>query len=296
MSPRPTLLEALTQRTLLCDGAMGTQLQLAGLEPGTCGELWNVENPNAVLAIHRKYAEAGADCLITNTFGGSRILLEKHGLGERTAEINKAGAALVRKALGERGYVLGDIGPFGGMLAPFGEMTAEELEPVLREQAVALLEGGADALLCETQTALDEAEVACRAARSAGASIVIVSFAFDKGPAGFRTMMGLDPATAAAAATEWGADIVGANCGAGLLIDDYAALTTEMAGVTTRPLMIQPNAGAPERVGDAIVYHESPEKMAHGLDAIVAAGARIIGGCCGTTPEHICIFGKALHA
>ena len=152
-----SLLEALSERPLLSDGAMGTQLQQAGLEPGGCGEAWNLDAPDRVVAIQRRYVEAGSDCLITNTFGGSRIMLERHGQEERTAAINAAAVDLARRAFGDRpGWVLGDIGPFGGLLEPYGETTIASVEAAFGEQAEALVSAGADAIIVETQTSLEE--------------------------------------------------------------------------------------------------------------------------------------------
>ena len=175
-----SLLRALSERPLLSDGAMGTQLQQAGLEPGGCGEAWNLDHPDRILGIQRAYVEAGSDLLTTNTFGGSRVMLERHGEGERTVEINRAGAEIARRAFGDRpGFVLGDIGPFGGLLEPYGDITADSVASAFGEQADALVSGGADAIIIETQTSLEELELGLAAARAAGAGCIIGSVAFD---------------------------------------------------------------------------------------------------------------------
>ncbi len=162
--------EAMLERPILGDGAMGTQLMLAGLEQGNCGEAWNLTHPERVLAIQRRYVEAGSECLITNTFGGSRIMLRRHGEVDHVAAINKAGVAIARAAFGDRdGYVLGDIGPFGGLMAPFGEFTEDQVRSAFDEQAAALVEGGADAIIVETQTSLEELSLGIEAAQKAGA-------------------------------------------------------------------------------------------------------------------------------
>jgi 5-methyltetrahydrofolate--homocysteine methyltransferase len=286
--PRRPLLEAARERVLLMDGAYGTELQHRGLEPGGCGECWNVDRPDAVRSIHRAYADAGAEVLLTNTFGGSRIALDRHGAGDRVAELNRAAARLARELAGGDRWVLGDMGPIGGFLEPLGEHTVAEVETAFREQAEALIEGGADGVLIETMTALDELSAAIRAAREAGAPFVIASLAFDATRVGPRTMMGVSPEEAAAAAVEEGADALGANCGSGLDLGGYADIIRRYrSAVPDLPLLCRPNAGTPRRVGSEIVYDLGPEAMAAGAGGLVEAGVRVLGGCCGTSPEHI---------
>ena len=292
MNAKPTLIEAIAERVLLCDGAMGTQLQAVGLEPGACGDAWNIDQPDAVLNVQRAYAEAGADCIITNTFGANRFALARHGLDDKIYTMNKAGAELARRALDGRGYVLGDVGPFGGMLQPFGETSEAELEEVLSEQIRGLLDGGADAILCETQTAIEEAAVGVRAAKALGAPCVVVSFAFDKTGDAYRTMMGVSPADVVARLKDLGVDIYGVNCGTALAMDDYVRIVEQYRAATDAPIMAQPNAGQPTMVEGRTVWLESPDKMAARVPDLIAAGANIIGGCCGTTPEHIRLFRK----
>jgi methionine synthase I (cobalamin-dependent) len=280
----PGLLEAARDQVRVCDGGMGTQLQLAGLEPGSAGELWNVENPGALVAIHRRYLDAGADIATTNTFGGSRLALDRHGLGDRAAELNRAGAALARAAAGDQAWVLGDIGPFGGFLAPLGEFEPVDVHAAFLEQAHALLEGGADGILVETMSDVEEAAVAVRAAIEAGAT--------RHGP---RTMMGVAPADAARTLVLAGADVVGVNCGT-LELDGYVEVVRAYhAAVPGVPLLVQPNAGRPSLDDDGnAVYHEPPEAFAALVPAFLAAGARIVGGCCGTGPAHIEALAGAL--
>src|SRR3954454_4582236 len=194
------LLDAVRERVLLGDGAMGTQLMLAGLEQGNCGEAWNLTHPERVLAIQRRYAEAGSDCILTNTFGGSRVMLNRHGKGDLATEVNQAGVAIAREAFGGRpGFVIGDIGPFGGLLEPYGDFTEGQVRAAFTEQAKALVDAGADAIIIETQTALEELALGIAAAREAGAPCVIGSMAYDVTLDGttFRTMMGVDPERAA---------------------------------------------------------------------------------------------------
>jgi len=287
---RPTLIAALAERPLLSDGAMGTQLQRAGLEPGGCGEAWNLDFAERVLAIQRAYVEAGSDCLITNTFGGSRIMLERHGEAERTVAINRAAAEIARRAFGDRrGWVLGDIGPFGGLLEPYGDVSADRVAAAFAEQAEALVAGGVDAVIVETQTALEELGLGLAAARAAGAPCVIGSMAFDLMRDGedVRTMMGVGPEQAAEFMVENGADVIALNCGTGIDMARAADVVRRYRAAVDRPVMAQPNAGQPELVHLKVVYRQTPEEMAAGIEAVLAAGARVVGGCCGSTPAHI---------
>jgi 5-methyltetrahydrofolate--homocysteine methyltransferase len=294
---RVTLLEAVQKRILLGDGAMGTQLQQAGLPPGGCGEAWNVDAAEKVLAIQRAYVEAGSDCLITNTFGGSRIMLDRHDEGARTAEINKAGALIARRAFGGReGFVLGDIGPFGGLLEPYGDIAADAVERAFAEQARALVAGGVDAVIIETQTSLDELGIAIRAAKEAGAPCVIGSMAFDRMQEGdeVRTMMGTGPEQAAEFMVENGCDILALNCGTGIDMTFAADAARRYRSISGLPIMAQPNAGLPVLEKLKVIYKETPEEMASGIPLLLAAGVRIIGGCCGSSPAHIRKFREVL--
>jgi 5-methyltetrahydrofolate--homocysteine methyltransferase len=292
-----SLLEAIKTRVLLSDGAMGTQLQRAGLEPGGCGEAWNLDHPDRVLAIQRGYVNAGSDILLTNTFGGCRIMLNRHEQGERTSEINRAAVAIAREALGGRGFVLGDIGPFGGLMEPYGEIAREDVESAFREQAKALVEGGADGIIIETQTALEELEIGIAAAHEAGAKVVIGSVAFDRmvDEDDVRTMMGVSPERAAEFMAEHGCHIAGLNCGTGVDMRIAADIVRRYIKTCGLPVMAQPNAGQPVLVNMQVQYNETPEEMSAGLPAVLAAGARIVGGCCGSTPDHIRMFRQILN-
>lgn len=292
-----TLLEAIQRRVLLGDGAMGTQLQRAGLPPGGCGEAWNLDDPERILAIQRAYVEAGSDCIITNTFGASRIMLERHDEGERTRDINRAAAAIARRAFADRqGFVLGDIGPFGGLMEPYGDIPAERVEKAFVEQAEALVSGGVDAIIIETQTSLDELGIAIQAAKAIGAPCVIGSMAFDRMQEGeeVRTMMGTSPEQAAEFMTEAGCDILALNCGTGIDMKFAADTARRYRSISNLPIMAQPNAGLPILENMTVVYKETPEEMASGIPALLEAGARIIGGCCGSTPAHIRKFREVL--
>ena len=287
------LQQAARERPMLGDGAMGTQLMLAGLVQGNCGEEWNLSHPEKVLAIQRRYADAGSECIITNTFGGSAIMLGRHCQAGHAAAINKAGVEIARQAFGGRdGYVLGDIGPFGGLLAPFGEFTEDQVRSAFEEQAAALVEGGADAIIIETQTSLEELLIGIKAAQAAGAKCIIGSMAYDVTLDGstFRTMMGVDPERAAEFMEENGAHIVALNCGTGMDMEHARLAVERYKQVTNLPVMVQPNAGKPRLENMKIVYDQTPEEMVKGLLPLLQAGANIVGACCGSTPEHIRAF------
>jgi 5-methyltetrahydrofolate--homocysteine methyltransferase len=285
------LRSALALRPLLGDGATGTQLQELGLAPGACGELWNTQFPDRIRRVHQRYFDAGADLLTTNTFGGTSFVLESHGVTGRVAELNYAAARLAREIAGDHAWVLGDLGPFGGLLEPLGDTPPELVAAAFRAQASALLAGGADALLVETMSDPAEAALAVQAAKAAGADLVFATFTFQKTAVGYRTMMGTTAAAAVAAvvaAGAAGADVVGANCGTALSLADYAHLTAELvAAAGPRPVIVQPNAGAPRRVDGRISYAESAAQFAAAAPHLLAAGARLVGGCCGSTPAHI---------
>ena len=291
-----SLLEALHERVLLADGAMGTEIQYAGLESGGCGEAWNLDHPERVLAIQRRYVEAGSDILLSHTFGACRIMLDRHGEGARTADINRASVAIAREALGGRGYVLGDIGPFGGLMEPYGEIPRVAVERAFREQARALVEGGADGIIIETQTAFEEVEIAIAAAREAGAPVVIASFAFDRmlDEDDVRTMMGIGPEQAAEFMARHGCDVAGLNCGTGVDMWFAADITRRYRATCGLPVMAQPNAGAPVLEDMKVLYKQTPKEMGEGLEGLLAAGPRIVGGCCGSTPAHIRRFREIL--
>ncbi len=292
-----SFLQALTGRVLLADGAMGTELQRAGLEPGGCGERWNLERPDQVLAIQRAYVGAGSDCLTTNTFGASRVMLERHGHAAEVEAINRAGVDLARRAFGDGpGFVLGDIGPLGGFIEPYGEITETQARDALTEQAAALVQAGADALLIETQTSLEELGHAVAAAKHVGAPCVIGSIAFDVTHDGkdLRTMMGVSPEEAARFMSDLGVDVLALNCGSGVDVHWAAQAVRRYRGVSETPTMAQPNAGQPVLEDLRVVYKQRPEDMASQLGELLAAGARVVGGCCGTTAEHIRRFRKTV--
>jgi 5-methyltetrahydrofolate--homocysteine methyltransferase len=283
-----TLIERMAEHVLVADGAMGTELQRAGLPIGTGGEGWNADRPDVVVAIHRAYVEAGSDIVLTNTFGATRWVLERQGLAGRRDELNRAAVRLARQAAGPGRFVLGDLGPTGQLIEPLGPVTRSELQEDVRARCRAQLEEGVDGMICETLTAGDEAELAVEAALEAGAPFVIASFAFDKRPNGrVRTMMGLAPAEAAERARAAGALIVGANCGTHLEISDFAVLAGELAAASGLRVMIQPNAGQPRLEGGRAVYDMTGSAFAASMRAVLLEAPSIVGGCCGTGPDHI---------
>lgn len=272
-------------RVLVSDGAWGTFLYQKGLKPGECPERWCLERFEDVRDIAKRYIDAGADMVETNSFGGSRIKLKSFGLDDKAAAINEAAARASREAAGDK-LVIASVGPTGKMLI-IEEITEEELYEAFREQAVALEKGGADAICIETMMDADEAAIAVRAAKENTGCEVICTFTFDKTASGdYRTMMGITPAEAAAAVLEAGADIIGTNCGNGM--ERMVEIVSELrAACPDTPILVHANAGLPEMADGRHVYPETPEFMAALVPEIVRAGANIVGGCCGTTPAHI---------
>ncbi len=273
------------QKLLVSDGAWGTLLQAKGLQPGECPEEWNVSHPKEVQSVAAAYQDAGADIVLTDTFGGSRPKLKKFGMENRVAEFNEAGG---RNSLqgAPKCIVAASIGPTGEFVAPLGDMTEEEMIGVFAEQIRALHRSGVRALCIETMSALEEAICAIRAARQVDAAFdIIVTMTFELGQHGFRTMMGVSPEQAARELDKAGADIVGANCGNGM--ERMIEITRLMRSATGKPILIHANAGMPHLVDGKTVFKETPEDLASRVEAVVAAGAQIVGGCCGTTPAHI---------
>ena len=284
---------------LVADGAMGTLLFERGLRPGDCPESWNLEHPEALEEIAKLYLDAGAQIVQTNTFGGSPLKLASYGLDDRTEEINARAVEAVRRAVGDQALVSGSCGPTGRTLKPYGDTDPEEVAESYVRQTKALVSAGVDVLCIETMMDLSEARSAVEAARTAaddsGRGIpVLATMTFDPTPRGFYTIMGVDVPTAARELAEAGADIVGSNCGNGIEI--MVEIAREFRRPTDLPLVVQSNAGLPQPAGDRVVYPETPEFMAEKTRELVAAGVSIVGGCCGTTPEHIRAIRRALDA
>lgn len=268
---------------LFLDGAMGTMLQTFGLQPGECPELLNVSRPDWVKEIHRSYAKAGADIVETNTFGGNRIKLGSYGLSEMAYELNYAGVRLAKEATeGMDVFVAASMGPTGRLMEPLGDVDFNTCYEAFKEQARAFQDAGADIISIETMSSLDEAKCALMAARDTTNLPIICHLSFDRGG---RTIMGDDPVTAVAVSQSLGAFAVGANCSVGP--SEMVGVIHAMSKVSDIPISAEPNAGLPELVDGVIVYPETPETMAEHAEELVRAGASIVGGCCGTTPEHI---------
>ncbi len=283
-----TLLEQANAGVVIGDGAMGTELQRAGLPVGECGESWALRHPDRLRAIHQAYLAAGSDLILTNSFGGNPWVLGRYDLAGDYERLNRDAAAIARQAAGREAIVIGDIGPCGQFLRPLGEVDPAELGEAFRRQSRALLDGGADGIIVETMSAIEEAVVAVKAAREAGAPVVAASMAFDELPNGaVRTMMGVSPEQAGRALVAAGADILGANCGTRMSPQSFVAIVRAYRDVAPIPVIIQANAGHPELVDGAAVYRLGPDAFAEGMASVVEAGAAIVGGCCGTTPAHI---------
>lgn len=273
-------------KILVSDGAWGTFLQQKGMQPGECPEEWNLTHHNEVLDIAKSYIEAGADMIETNSFGGTVFKVEKYGLGDKVFELNKAAAEISRQAAGDK-FVIGSVGPTGKILM-MGDVTEEELYNAFKEQVLGLEAGGVDAIMIETMTDLDEARLAIRAAKENTKCEVFCTMTFDKTVQGeFRTMMGVSPTEMVEALVEAGAELIGANCGNG--IADMIGIVQEIRKADSKiPVLVHANAGMPHYHDGQTIFPESPDEMAALVPEIIAAGANIVGGCCGTTPAHIC--------
>jgi 5-methyltetrahydrofolate--homocysteine methyltransferase len=271
---------------LVGDGAMGTMLFERGLKTGECPERWNLERPEVLEEIARLYVQAGADIVQTNTFGGSPLKLAQYALEDKTEAINAAAVRAVRKAVGDRVYVSASCGPCGRLLKPYGDIAPEEVAQSFERQLQAVTAEGVDMICIETMTDLAEAVLAVKAAKTASPDTpVAATMTFDATPRGFFTIMGVSVTQAVTGLTEAGANIIGSNCGNG--IENMIQIAAEFKRHSALPVMIQSNAGLPQMEGGTLVYPETPEFMAEKCRELVDMGVGIIGGCCGTTPEHI---------
>ncbi len=276
--------------TLLADGAMGTLLMAKGLEPGSPPEAWNVAHPQRIADVHRAYIAAGSQIILTNTFGGSRIKLARAGMGDRAAELNRAGAALALEAAAGNAFVAGDIGPSGEMMEPLGSLTYAEAVESYAEQAKALAASGVDLLWVETMMDLEEARAAVAGAKQAGDLPVFCSMSFGLGG---RTIMGIGAAQALGALKPLGLAAFGANCGEGLDVMD-AVVDQLLALALGIPLIAKPNAGLPRMAGDKAAYDVGPAEFSERIGALVKRGVRVVGACCGGSPEYIAAIARAI--
>jgi len=278
---------------LLSDGAMGTMLIDRGIDTATCLESINLENPELLTEIAGLYVDAGSDIIQTNTFGASPLKLAMYSLDDRTEEINRNAVIAARKAAGSDVYIMASCGPSGKILKPHGDCEPEEIFNSFKRQLATLIDSGADALVVETMTDINEASLAVRAARELSNTIpIIASMTFDPTPRGFFTIMGVDIKTAAVRLEEAGANVIGSNCGNG--IEKMIEICRAFKNHSRLPVIIQANAGLPEMHGEKLIYPETPQFMAEKIRVLIDAGVSVIGGCCGTTPEHIAAFRKII--
>ncbi|OGB90135.1 hypothetical protein A2625_04925 [candidate division WOR-1 bacterium RIFCSPHIGHO2_01_FULL_53_15] len=277
-----SFLEEISKKILVMDGAMGTQLMDRGVRPEDCFDAVNIKKPEIVLAVHKAYVEAGADIIETNTFGANRIKLLDYGFEKKVHEINVAAAQLARKAIGAKGFVCGSMGPLGKMLDPLGEVTFDQAYEAFAEQAKALEEGGADVVSIETISDLQEMRAAVIAVKTETKLPVIASLTYDDGE---KTVYGTTPEVAVAVLEPLGIDIISANCSTGP--DGILRIAKRYLAATDLPVMVMPNAGMPELVGNQAIYKMTPKQFAAYAKKFVELGVRIVGGCCGTNPGHI---------
>ena len=278
------------RQVLLADGATGTNYQTMGIEPGLAPEEWLFDAPGNVVELHRAFVEAGSDIVLTCTFGASPLRLIEGPLAGRAREVNLRAAELARQGAGDDRLVAGSLGPTGQLIEPYGLLTRDVCVGTFAEQASALADGGVDLLVLETLFAVEEGVWALEGVKSATDLPVVASFSFDMGT---RTMMGLSPTEAVAAVAPLGVAAVGANCGRSL--EDADLVVTEMlAAAGDIPVWVKPNAGVPKIVGAEVVYEAGPEVLAEHAARYVEQGARIVGGCCGSTPAHVAAIARAL--
>ncbi|MDH4209848.1 MAG: homocysteine S-methyltransferase family protein [candidate division WOR-3 bacterium] len=279
---------------LVADGAMGTMLMERGLKAGNPPESFNMERPDALEEVAREYLDAGADIIQTNTFGASRLKLAQYSLGDMVDQINNIAVLAVRRVVERHAYISGSCGPTGQFLKPYGDVEPAQMLDVFREQIGALVSAGVDLICIETMSDLREATCAVKAAKEFSSIPVMATMTFDHTPKGFYTIMGVTIEEAVKGLEAAGADIVGSNCGNG--IENMVLIAREFRKLTELPVLIQSNAGIPELIGDTAVYPETPDFMAEKVEDLLRAGVNIIGGCCGTTPEHIRAIRKVVDA
>lgn len=279
-------------KTLISDGATGSNLQSRGLDKGKAAETWVLENPDAIQQLHNDFLESGANILLTCTFGANHFRLEHGGLGNKVNTVNHKAVEIARKAIGEQEVLLaGSMGPLGQMLKPLGLLEIDEAQQAYAEQAKALAHAGADFLLIETQFDINEARAAIQGALSVCELAIICSFSYDRGT---KTMMGTSPTKMAQELADFDLAALGINCGKSL--ENNLSCLQELVSVTDKAVWFKPNAGLPtlDEMGDAI-YSITPAEMGAQAPSWVKAGAAIIGGCCGTSPEHLAAIAANVH-
>jgi len=292
---RARLLDLLAEGdVLLCDGAMGSMLMAAGLEPGTAGELFNIEKPDIVRRIHTSYRNAGADVLLTNTFQGTSFNLDRYGKN-MVQEANAAAAALALEVAGDDCFVLGDVGPTGHLLQPLGDATPEDFRQAFAGQIRALAESGVHGIIVETMEDKDEIRIAIEAAREAAPDLPVVAsmtFKEDVGRSDYHTMMGVSIHAAVDTMANAGADVIGTNCGNGP--EEILGVVQRISELSSLPLIAEPNAGMPTLKDGVQIYDLTPDEMAAHVQPMLEAGVLMLGGCCGTTPRHIAAMAREL--
>jgi 5-methyltetrahydrofolate--homocysteine methyltransferase len=286
-----SFVELLAERpVLIADGATGTNYQNMGIEPGVAPEEWVIDEPENVQELHRRFVAAGSDLVLTCSFGGSSLRLADEALHGRAVEVNRRAAELAREAVGDGVLVAGSLGPTGHLTEPLGPLTHDLAVATYAEQARALADGGVDLLVLETFFSLDEGLWAVEGIKSSSDLPLVVSYSFDQGT---KTMMGLTPTQVVEAFAPLGVAAIGANCGKSLA-DTDAIVEELVAAADGLPLWVKPNAGVPRMVGDSVIYDAGPDDLAQHVRGYVDRGARIVGGCCGSTPEHIAAIAGAL--
>lgn len=282
------------KKILVSDGAWGTMLQEKGLKAGDCPEEWNISHPEAVKSIATAYKEAGANIVLTNSFGGSKFKLGSFGFEDRTEAFNRTAAQLSKQAAGSDVFVFASVGPTGHFLVPLGITTEEQMVDNFKIQIRGLTDGGADVILIETMTDLGEASAAVKAVREVCDLPVAVTMTFDKGNQGYRTMMGTSVEQAVETFVDLGVDILGTNCGNG--IEQMVEIISEFRQYTDKYLIAHPNAGLPKLIHGKTVFEQTAEEIANLVPDLISAGANIIGGCCGTDPGHIEAIARKIKA
>jgi 5-methyltetrahydrofolate--homocysteine methyltransferase len=288
-----SLIQRCRSQPVLLDGAMGSMLIQRGLPPGAPPDLWNLENPDAVREVHEAYLSAGSQVVYTNTFGSSRLRLAAVGLSRQTEEINRAGVRIAASCKRPETLIAGDIGPTGAFLPPIGTADVAQLQDVFAEQASYLEDKSVNVLVIETMTDLREALAAVSGAISVSSLPVIACLTFRLTPRGYFTIMGDPPEVSFKRLADEGAAVVGANCT--LASGEMVNLVTEIASELQVPFLAKPNAGQPQLTPDGVVYPEAPAEFAENVRRMVDAGAGLVGGCCGSTPEHLRAISHLLH-